>query len=304
LGTSIFITGHSGFVGRHLLGSHGSTKYQNIYGLSRGKVALQNLSARKNVRSLSGSLRDSSLYAPYLASSDVVLHLAACTGKAAPDDYFAVNTQGTKLLVEQCRQLGVDNFLYVSSIAVTYADKSRYYYAQSKQQAEDVVRQSGLNYTILRPTIVLGKDAPLWQNLLRLAKPPIILLFGDGRARIQPLFIDDLVESIFAIIDQKMFSNQTIDLGGAEVVTIEGFLTQVHRVLYKKQPKVIHLPLKYLTPFLSLAERAFSFALPFNVGQLSLFTNDGVAQPNFPLQSRLPHMKDIPTMLQLLLVDR
>src|SRR5262249_28211951 len=154
--------GASGFIGRRLLERLDPEEYDSIYCLTRSEFAARNLGNQKRFHWLVGSIFDSDVYGRCLDSSDIVIHLAATTGKARPEEYFRVNAIGTRYLVEQCKRRGVKNFLLVSTIAVKYRNKSDYPYAQSKQEAEEAVKQSGLNYAIVRPTIVLGKESPGW----------------------------------------------------------------------------------------------------------------------------------------------
>ena len=178
---SIFITGYSGFIGRYLFRTLESRKYKSIYCLSRRNISSTDLSRQGNYQFIRAGIHDTDAYSPYLRECDVVIHMAAATGKSKPQDLFNVNLEGTRVLVEKCRQLHVKNFLYVSSIAVKFPNTSQYPYARSKQRAEDVVRESDLRYAIIRPTIVLGQEGPIWQSLFRLAKVPVILIPGDGK---------------------------------------------------------------------------------------------------------------------------
>jgi len=300
---SLFITGSTGFIGSNLLRRIDARKYDTIYCLSRHEKSAEQVAEAHNIRFIKGDIYDAKIYGRYLESSDVVLHLAAATGKARPQEYLNVNTEGTKLFTEQCKQFGVRNFLYMSTIAVKFQDKSRYYYAQSKKKAEDVVRKSGLNYVILRPTIVLGKEAPIWRSLFQLARAPFIPLFGDGTAKIQPIYVDDLVDVIQSVVDEKMFFNETLELGGPEVNTMEVFLKRIHQMVHKKEPRLIHLPLRQLIPALSVLEQYLYTLMPFTVGQLAAFENDSSIEPNRLYQQHRLGMKNISTMLKLLIGD-
>ena len=185
---SLFITGVTGFIGRSLVNSLDLRGYETVYCLARRPIESFERPVRwENCRFVVGSLEQAEIWAPLLTPATTVVHLAATTGKTAPERYFSVNTRGTENLLSACREANCKNFLYVSSIAVRFPDKRRYPYARSKELAEEAVRRSGLNYTIVRPAVVIGRDAPSWQGLLRLAKQPIILLPGDGRTRIQPI---------------------------------------------------------------------------------------------------------------------
>ena len=295
---TLFITGSSGFIGRHLIEKINPKAFDRIFCLSRtGELPSLDVSSHPNIRVIKGDLFDADSYAEFLSSSDIVLHLAAVTGKAKPEEYFDINARGTEYLLEQCKKSGVKQFLFISSIAVKFRDVSQYYYALSKQQGEDAVRSSGLNYTIVRPTIVIGKESAIWRSLSQLSKAPITLMFGDGKAKIQPIYIDDLNDCILSIIKKNIFLNEALDLGGPEEITIEDFLKQIHQTLNNKDPRIIHIPLSLLIPTLSFLEKYFYSFLPLTVGQLSSFRYDGTIEDNRLLRDHLPKMKDVKEMV-------
>jgi NADH dehydrogenase len=295
---SILITGSSGFVGRNLLARLDLSKYANVYCLSRSETKLApNFSQSANLTFIRGSLFDPTVYHRYLSSTDCVIHLAAATGKARPEEHFHVNVEGTRLLLEQCRRLQVSRFLHISSIAVRFPDKSRYYYAQSKELAEQIVRSSGLRYTILRPTIIVGPGAPAWAGLVKLAGLPVIPVFGDGKTLLQPIHIDDLLDFIFSILDSDLFDCQTLDLGGPQAIAIEELLRKIRLLLYRSQPRTVHIPLALVIPFLSLLETWFYSLLPVTVGQLASFRSDGTIQKNRLFEERCHRLKTIDDML-------
>jgi len=278
---TLFITGASGFIGRQLINHINNTNYDTIYCLSRtGKIFLSQPYSLKNIKVIKADLMDVQLYTEFLASSDIVLHLAAVTGKASPQEYININADGTRYLVQQCEKLGVKNFLYVSTIAITFPDISLYYYAQSKKIGEDIVKNSHLNFTIVRPTIVIGNDGSIWINLAKLSKKPFPVIFGGGKIQIQPIHIDDLVDIILYIINENIFYNETYDLGGAETITFEEFIQLIHIKYKGKRRPVLHIPLGLMIKILKVAEKYFYNQLPINVGQLSPFLYDSVAEEN------------------------
>ena len=91
---------------------------------------------------------------------------------------------------------GVRRFIHVSTIAVAFKNRTHYPYARSKELAEEAVRQSGMNYVIIRPTIVLGLASPVWQALVRAATSLLPVIPGSGRALIQPVWVDDVVDAL------------------------------------------------------------------------------------------------------------
>jgi NADH dehydrogenase len=299
--TSLFITGGSGFIGRHLLKHLDYAAFDRVYCLARQSESMSRLpGGADNVRWVQGDLLDTAAYAAILGRCRTVLHLAAATGKADPAEYYRVNAEGTAQLVAQCRQAGVQNFLYTSTIAVTYADLSGYHYAQAKARGEEAVKAGGLNYAIVRPTIVISPDAPIWQQLSRLARLPVPVMFGRGRVAIQPIYIDDLVGSLLTIVAQGLFTNQTFELGGAETIAFADFIKQIHRAYYGREPRLmVHLPLNLIVRLVGLLEKFAGHTLPINRGQFSAFQNNSTVRPNAQLQPRRLNLKDVSEMLRL-----
>jgi len=274
---SLFITGASGFIGRRLIAQLDPARYREVICLSRtGKS--EEFAPDQRVRMLKGDLNEPESYSAALSSCRAVVHLAARTGKAAPEEYFRINARGTAELVEQCERSGVENFLYVSTIAVKYPDKSRYYYAQSKEKGEQAVRQSRLRHLIVRPTIVIGPGGGLWQALSKLARVPVLLMLGDGKTLIQPIAVDDLAACLRMILEENLFTNEVVELGGPEAISFERFLKKIHGCYYGKEPAVWRLPLKPMIAAVSLMEKLFASAMPVNVGQLSAFWQNGEAE--------------------------
>jgi len=297
---SLFVTGSSGFIAGNFLQEIQPQDYKNIYCLSRSdSKVITSLSEHNNLKFIKGSIFDAHLYTSYLSSCDTVIHFAAATGKANPEEYFKVNAEGTKFLVKQCEELNVKKFLYISSISVKFADISQYYYAQSKKKGEDAVRNSSLNYTIVRPTIVIGKESLILKSLVKLAKSSVIPIFGNGQANIQPIYVNDLTDCLLYIIREGIFLNETYEIGGPDVISIEDFIKRIRQIFYNKKSRTVHIPLGLLIPILSFLEKIFYSYMPINIGQLSSFRYDGTIEENRIFHKHLSQMKNIDTMLRL-----
>lgn len=293
---TLFITGASGFVGRHLLRRLAAHNYETLFCLSRAATDL----ARENpqARTLEGSLADIDRYPAELAASDCVVHLAAATGKLRPEDYFKINVVGTNNLVEQAKECGIKRFLLVSSIAARYANKDRYYYAQSKEKAEQIVRESGLKSTIVRPTIVAREGSGVIAGLEKLAGMPRIPVFGDGRAPVQPIAVEDLVDLLAMILERDLFFGEVLEFGGPEVLSVEDLLRRICRERHRREPRVAHIPFGLVALPLMLAEKIAHSRLPVTLGQLAIFRNDGTARSNRLFEERRAQMKSVAEMLR------
>jgi nucleoside-diphosphate-sugar epimerase len=291
---SIFITGASGFLGRRLLPLLSADRSRRIVCLCRSKPVDPR---PDNVEFVTGDLLEHDAYAEAIAGCDGVVHLAAATGKHSLADYMRINRNGTEVLVHAARRANVKRFLHVSTIAVRFSDESRYYYAQSKQKAESLVRDSGMRWTIVRPTMIFGKDAPVLHGLSRLAALPIVPIFGDGRTPVQPIFVDDLAHCLVEMLEDECLTGRTVEMGGPEVLSIEDLLLRIRRSLGKGD-HVIHLPARPIAATLAWVEPLLRSLLPFTAGQLASFTNPGTISSDPWVEKRQRRMKNIAEMLE------
>jgi len=297
---SLFITGAGGFVGKRLLQRVAAGHYGNVYCLCRKETPfLTAVAARhSNVTIIRADLFEAERYRDALTHCDIAVHLAAVTGKAAPQTYTRVNSEGTALFIEQCKQANIRGFLHFSTIAVNFADVSNYPYARSKQAAEKFVETSGLQYAIVRPTIIFGHQSPIWQNFLTMARSPVPFVFGNGRTKIQPIHVDDLIQAVITIIDEERFDNAAIPVGGREVVTIEGLVRQIRQKITGQPVRsVVRLPLLPLSFVLRVLEPLALGLLPFTAGQLTSFSCDGVAGANSLMDTMRPHLEPLENMI-------
>ena len=273
---ALFVTGASGFVGRRVLALAGE-HFERVVALSRGAVA--DLPA--GAESVRGDLLEDSpaSWERALTGCDAVLHLAATTGRAAPSAYESGIVVATQRLAVAAQRAGVRHFVYVSSIAVRFADQTHYAYAHTKTAAERLVRESGLTASIVRPTIVAGPGSPVMAGFARLALAPLTPVFGDGQRRVAPIHVDDLAEALLEIAAGEP-SPEPIELGGPENFTLDALFERIRAAHGAGAPRLVHLPLAPVRALLALLEPALGPLLPLSAGQLATFANDGLPAPS------------------------
>jgi NADH dehydrogenase len=297
---TLFITGASGSLATSLLTSLDLSKYKEVYCLSRTtNKTLDRLAENHNIRCLTTSICQPINYASSLAKADIVVHFAATTGKAKPETYFKVNTEGTRLLINECKRFNVQRFLHISTIAVNYKNISQYFYALSKRAAEDAIRESGLNYIIIRPTIIIDQRSPILKAFLKLVRKRFCIIFGDGTARIQPIYVDDFTQFLTHILNTNNIKEKEIEIGGPEVITFEEFMEKIYTMKHSGRFVPFHIPLNPLVYTLRLVEKPLLRFIPFTAGQLSLFANDGLAKTGDCVNDIQDSFRNIDEMLQL-----
>jgi NADH dehydrogenase len=295
----LFVTGVTGVVGRALLQRLAGDKRSAGKHMPAVVALSRNVSAfpEPGVRAVHGRLSEPESWAGELDGATEVVHMAALTGKARPAEFERVNVDGTAALLEQCRKRGVRRFLYVSTIAVKYPELDAYPYARSKLAAEELVRASGLAWTIVRPTIVMSRRAKIWHSLSGLARLPVVPVFGGGRARIQPIHADDLAECLMSWFEDRSLDGGQYDLGGPEVLTFRDFLARLHQRLRGGAARCVPLPGRSAIAVLKRVENVLLPVLPMTAGQLYAFVYDSTAAPNRLSELHRAKQRDVASTL-------
>lgn len=293
--TTLFLTGATGYVGKRLLALRAPSAGK-VLALVRDRSRVPaSLRQRSDIEWIEGELNRPETWASRLAECRHVVHLAALTGKARRTDYDRVNAEGTRRLVETARDAGVAGFVHVSSIAAAFPDQTSYWYAHSKVRSEEIVAEAGLPHVIVRPTMILGEGAALLDAFGTLARAPVVPVFGNGQAKVQPVWGDDVARCLLDLVAEERFDGETLELGGPDVVTIEELLFAMRGP--RRRRHVVHLPLRPIRGVLGLLEPLLLPVMPLTAGQLATFANEGMAQPHPWLGARRASMAGLATML-------
>ncbi len=259
----VLVTGAAGFVGRHLCRALVEAGHE-VIGLSREIPPARQ--AVPNVVYVSGDVTDARTITPdKFAGCDAVFHLVGIIQEPRGQTFEAVHVEGTKNVLAAAKAAGAGNnrFVYLSALGSDANAEARY--SRTKAQAEELVRASGLPFTIFRPSIILGPDGEFVQQMEDLIKkpplspfaPPFIPVPGGGANRFQPVWIGDLVTCLVRCLADPATVNQTYEIGGATQVTFDELLRAFGQHLGIKKP-LLHAPL----PLLFGAARVLQTVLP------------------------------------------
>jgi NADH dehydrogenase len=226
----ILVTGATGFVGRALLprlaeGGH------TVRVLLRPSRQTPRLPKGVPVQVSIARLDDDRGLRAALAGVETVIHLVGAEWGGPEGDVLAVDAGGTRLMAEAAQAAGVKRLIYLSHLGADRA--SAYPVLKAKGIAEEFVRQSGVPHTIIRSAMLFGPDDVFVNVLAALIKlgPGFFLMPGDGRAALQPLWVDDLATCIEWSLAESSFLNQTLALGGPEFITLRTMVEIVMEVL-------------------------------------------------------------------------
>lgn len=146
---------------------------------------------------------------------------------------YAEAERNTKTMFDAARRAGVERIVHIS--ITNPAEDSPFEYFGGKARLETALRDTGISYAILRPTVLFGKEDILINNIAwALRRFPVFGVFGDGKYRLRPLYVGDLAE--LAVTQSSSRENVIIDAIGPETFTYRGLVEEIGRVIGKRRP--------------------------------------------------------------------
>ena len=180
-----------------------------------------------------GNLIDSSIDSKLrsaLKGCDAIVHLAAKTSEApsSQGQSQSVNVQGTAKMAAFAQEAGIKRFIFVSSQSAKIHHPGPY--GASKKKAEDIVSASGLDWVILRPAIIYGRgEAGIFKKFVTIVEKLPLIPIPYTRVTFQPIFVNDVVESIVSVLEKPALSSRTYDVTGPDAVSFPNFIREVAR---------------------------------------------------------------------------
>jgi len=143
----------------------------------------------------------------------------------------------SRVLVRAAREAGVTKIVHLS-IANPSLDSSLPYYS-GKAQVEEAILESGLQYAILRPTVIFGLEDILINNIAWFARNfPVFAIPGDGRYKLQPIFVEDIAD--LAVSEGRSDGNRILDAAGPETFSFDELVRLIARAIGTR-PRLLHV---------------------------------------------------------------
>jgi len=212
----VVITGASGFVAKNVR-KHLSEQNIKLISISR-----KNFKKFKNETKIICSNYDEKIIFPKIKNSDGLIHLVGIGKQTIKNNYNLINVEFTKKIINLCKKSRIKKIIYTSGLGVSKSSSLGYFI--SKYNAEKLIIESGLDYTIFRPSFIVGKDDLLTKYLKKQIKKGVIQIPGSGKYTIQPIFIDDVSKIILKSLTDNKFRKKIIDLVGSESISFEKYV--------------------------------------------------------------------------------
>lgn len=228
----ILVTGVTGFIGRHIIEAlmAQNLPVRCLIAEHRQKQISWDTDAPNAPEVIIGSLLDDEAVFQAVTGVHTIIHLASAQWWGNLRDLERIEIAGTRNLVTVARSARVGRIITLSHLGA--APSSAYRLHRVKGQVEEIIRNSGLAYTILRSGVVFGEDDAFINHIAMMlsGNPVIHLMPGEGEVVLHPIHIDDLIKCIVASLDSLNAVDNTIEIGGPEYVTYEDLLFTIMRV--------------------------------------------------------------------------
>jgi NADH dehydrogenase len=217
-----------------------------------------------------------------LQGCDVAVHLIGSI--APPKGETLENLHGTQTanLVKAARIAGVKKLVQVTALGTSENALSSYH--RTKWLAEEHIRNSGIPFVILRPSLIIGRrvgnrDSKLVMRYFDLIRTrPRVPLIGGGTNKIQPIYVEDLVAAIVKSVLDDRYDNQTLELGGSEVMPMKEFVEKLIRL--ENSPKKVAPVPPVIAGVMAAACEAFQNVPLISKDQIKLSSQDNITTNN------------------------
>jgi uncharacterized protein YbjT (DUF2867 family) len=228
----IAITGGTGFVGGHLARRLVAEGHEVVL-ISRNVAAESELRGKGGVTLAASDLSSVETLVAAFAGCDAVAHCAGINREIGSQTYRRIHVEGTRNVVEAARRAGVRRIAMMSFLRARPNCGSPYH--ESKWAAEELIRSSGLDYTVVKAGMVYGRRDHMLDHLSHSFHTlPLLATVGFRQKAIRPLAIDDLIEVLRSAVTENRLANQTIAITGAEQLYLSEAARRVAQVLGRR----------------------------------------------------------------------
>jgi len=272
----VFVTGGTGFVGKaviHALQAHGFT----VRCLVRpGSEA--DLKGFEGIERVPGDVLTPKGLEASMEGCDALIHLVGIIrerpGRGVT--FERLHSVATANMVKAAEAAEVPRFIHMSTLGTRPDARSRYH--QTKWEAEETVRASGLQWTVFRPSIIYGVGDGFVSVLARMIKwLPAAPVIGDGKSRLQPVPVGQVAEGFARALAHPESKNHVYEAGGPRSYAFTEILDLIGAALGKSKVRKVYHPIGLMRPLVRLLEPLPFF--PLTSDQLVMLQEDNVCDP-------------------------
>ena len=235
----LLITGATGYIGRHLV-ARLVAQGEHPRCLVRDTKRAAGILPAAGVELVQGETTDPASLVAAVRGVDTIVHAAFLTAdrKQSPGNHYeTTNVQGTANLIKAAQEGGVKRIIEISGLG-TKPEKPGSY-MQGRYLAEKMLKESGLDWTIIQPSVLFGKGAPFIKGLTDLIRTtPVVPLIGGGKTLFQPIYVEDVVTVIVKVLeDPARTTGKTYTIGGPQYYSFTQIIDALLHAMHKSRVK-------------------------------------------------------------------
>ena len=240
------VIGGTGFVGSRLVARLANTGYR-VTVPTRDPERCRHLRVLPTVSGIRADIHAPETLRSMLEGADTAINLVGILNEPGRDGagFRRAHVELTQKLIGACSTAGVRHLVQISALNATSPDTpdpETSHYLRSKGEAEAVLRASGLNWTILQPSVIFGPGDSFLNRFAGLLRSvPLAFPLAMPGARFAPVHVDDVVEAIIRVLDQPAAFGHTFQLYGPETYTLRELVELVAETMGLRR-RVIGLP--------------------------------------------------------------
>lgn len=241
----IVVTGAGGFIGRHVvraLAERGRQVRAMVYRRKKSPGLAATTAAGlfdglPGVEVVEANVTDVESLPMVMRGATQVIHLVGIILPAHGASFEKIHFKGTANVIEAARQAKVERIIFMSGLGAGAKARSRY--GRSKWQAEEALRSSGMDFAIVRPSMVFGPGDHFVTRFLDLTKrAPLIALPGGGHTRMQPVWAADLAAIVAQLAERESLGGAMVQVGGSQELTLKQAIRAILAAAGRKRPLV------------------------------------------------------------------
>jgi len=245
----IVVLGGSGFVGRHIV-AHLAERGQRVIVPTRSRERAKHLLLLPTVEVIEAAVHDPVTLERLAVGSSAVVNLIGIINETRRGDFDRIHVDLARKVVAACRAVGVRRLVHMSALNADPAGPSRY--LATKAQAEAIVADSDLDWTIFRPSIIFGREDSFLNLFARLEALLPVIALACPEARFQPVSVSDVAQAFDRALSDERTWRQRYSLCGPRVYTLRelvsyvGEVTGYHRLILPLGPRLSRLQARVL----------------------------------------------------------
>lgn len=266
----IFIAGGTGFVGAHLveaLCEKGHELRLLVHRRSPGSTA--------GIDQIEGDVTNLESFQQAASGCDAVINLVGIIREfpARGITFERLHVRATANMLAATRTAGIRRYLQMSALGTRPDAVSRYH--QTKFRAEELVRSSGLDASILRPSLIYGPGDSFINMLAgQLRLIPVMPVIGSGRYRLQPIHVDDVARCFALALEMPETIGHCYELCGNNRLSYVELVDAVASAMGKPAPFKVRMPLGLMKMTIPVMQRVPRF--PITMDQLQMLIEENI----------------------------